>query len=102
MLARTGKVENLGVVLGFSPKTRVLGIKPVPYHLKPPQTYRLFPSGVRKNVFLVSFDRQARAWGIPQDGRVVPCVWDDKNSMLLLFVDKVRKESDAKKPSQRT
>lgn len=79
-----GHEKNVAAFLAYNSKDRALAIRPVPYHLKPPETYKLVVHGGYKNTVQIGFVTASRGWNIPLDNARHPCMWDEKNGILLV------------------
>lgn len=76
---------NEAVFIAYNARTRKLALRPVPYHLKSPVTYKIVSTEAQRGTANVAFKTQARAWQIPLDRtRSYVCHWDAKHKLMIV------------------
>ncbi len=76
--------KNVGCLVAYNQVQKTLAVKPLPYMLKSPKTYKIFAVGGYKDSASICFGAQSKSWGIPMVGQARPCYWDDKNSLMMV------------------
>ncbi len=76
--------ENVGCLLAYNQVQKVLAVKPLPYNLKSPRTYKIIAVGGYKDLASICFGTQSKVWGIPMVGASYPCFWNDKDGLMMI------------------
>jgi len=80
--------KNRACAIAYNPSTSQLAIRPERKHLKPPDTYKVVPTGPYRRHGTIGFKTLSRVWNIPLSGRRFSCVWDEERKLLLADLSK--------------
>lgn len=75
--------RNCAAFVAYNPRTKVLALRPVPFHVKP-DTYAMTKTGRNSANVIISFQAQSKAWGLPLDGTTFLGRWSESEKMLLV------------------
>lgn len=87
------QLKNKAVFMAWNLRTKLLALRPVPWHEGAPITYKLILAKLSRGVIAVSFRTQAKAWGFDlEKTRTYACRQDKSTGIVYVDLNSLVKE----------